>query len=115
MASRKRGSSTRKRGGDPGQLNLFDAPREKAPARTKRAALLRMKATRITGAVVEQSAILSPREAAAYLRVAISTLKSWRAKKIGPKWTRRGARLVCYFPEDLDAFLRRGPRDPDKS
>ena len=115
MASRKRGSRTRKRRGDPGQLNLFDAPREKAPARTKRAASLQMKAKRITGAAVEQSVILSPREAAAYLQVAISTLKSWRAKKIGPKWTRRGARLVCYFPGDLDTFLRRGLRDPDNS
>ena len=44
MASRKRGSRTRKRRGDPGQLNLFDAPADKAPARTKRAALLRLKA-----------------------------------------------------------------------
>ena len=115
MASRKRGSRARKRGGDPGQLNLFDAPGENAPARVKSAAPLRVKTKRLTAAAKEQSVILSPGEAAAYLRVAISTLKSWRAKKIGPKWTRRGARLVCYFPEDLDAFLRRGPRDPDKS
>ena len=114
MATRKRGSRISKRRGDPGQLNLFDAPADKAP-RAKRAAPLQVKAKRITGAAVEQAVILSPREAAAYLQVAISTLKSWRAKKIGPKWTRRGARLVCYFPGDLDAFLRSGLRDPDKS
>ncbi|WP_135211136.1 helix-turn-helix transcriptional regulator [Vitreimonas flagellata] len=114
MASRKRGSRTRKRRSDPGQLNLFDTPGEKAPVRAKSAAPLRVKTKRLTAAAREQSVILSPREAAAYLRVAVSTLKSWRAKKIGPKWMRRGARLVCYFPEDLDAFLRRGARDPDK-
>jgi|SRR5690606_254823 hypothetical protein len=115
MASRKRGSRTRKRRGDPGQLNLFDPPVDKAPARTKRAAPLRVKAKRIKAPPVERSVVFSPQEASTYLGVRVSTLKSWRAKKIGPKWTRRGARLVCYFPEDLDAFLRRGPRDPDKS
>lgn len=56
----------------------------------------------------------SRRKTSIYLGVAVSTLKSWRAKKIGPNWTHRGARLVCYFPEDLDAFLRRGARDFDK-
>jgi hypothetical protein len=115
MASRKRGSRTRKRRGDPGQLNLFDAPGEKAPARTKRAAPLRVRTTRLKAPSVERSVAFSPQEASTYLGVTVSTLKSWRAKKIGPKWTRRGTRLVCYFPEDLYAFLRRGPRDPDKS
>ncbi len=115
MASRKRGSRSRKRRGDPGQLNLFDASANKAPARTKHAAPLRVKAKRIKAPPVERSVVFSPQEASTYLGVTVSTLKSWRAKKIGPKWTRRGARLVCYFPEDLDAFLRRGPRDPDKS
>ena len=112
MASRKRGSRTRKRRGDPGQLNLFDAPAEKAPARTKHAAPLRVKAKRLKAPSVERSVAFSSQEASTYLGVTVSTLKSWRAKKIGPKWTRRGARLVCYFPEDLDAFLRRTPRDP---
>ncbi|UPT63851.1 MAG: helix-turn-helix domain-containing protein [Hyphomonadaceae bacterium JAD_PAG50586_4] len=115
MASRKRGSRTRKRRGDPGQLNLFDTPGEKAPVPIKRAAPLRVKAKRLKAPSVERSVAFSPQEASTYLGVTVSTLKSWRAKKIGPKWTRRGARLVCYFPEDLDAFLRRGPRDPDKS
>lgn len=113
MASRRRGSRTRKRG-DPGQLNLFDAPGEKTPAPTKRAAPLRVKTKRVKAPFVGRSVALSPQEASTYLGVTVSTLKSWRAKKIGPKWTRRGARLVCYFPEDLDAFLRRGVRDPDK-
>jgi hypothetical protein len=115
MASRKRGSRTRKRRGDPGQLNLFEAPGEKATVRIKLAAPLRVKAKRLKAPSVERSVAFSPQEASTYLGVTVSTLKSWRAKKIGPKWTRRGARLVCYFPEDLDAFLRRGPCDPDKS
>ncbi|MBL8544099.1 MAG: helix-turn-helix domain-containing protein [Hyphomonadaceae bacterium] len=115
MASRKRGSRTRKRRGDPGQLNLFDAPVEEARARAKRAAPLRVKTKRLKAASVERSVAFSPQEAATYIGVTVSTLKSWRAKKIGPKWTHRGVRLICYFPEDLDAFLRRGPRGPDKS
>lgn len=114
MASRKRGSRVRKRRADPGQLNLFEAPGERAPTGPKPAAPQRLKTKRITAASIERPVILSPREAATYLGVAVSTLKSWRAKKIGPPWTRRGGRLVCYFPADLDTFLRRGARDPDK-
>jgi hypothetical protein len=112
MAARKRGSRTRKPRGDPGQLNLFDAPEQRA--RAKPAAPLRMRAKRAVPAAIERPKILTPREAAAYLNVAVSTLKSWRAKKIGPVWRRRGARLIFYFPEDLDAFLRRGARGHDK-
>lgn len=107
-------SRTRTRRGDPGQLNLFDTLGEKAPARTKRAAPMRVTAKRLKAPSVERSVAFSPQEASTYLGVTVSTLKSWRAKKIGPKWTRRGARLVCYFPEDLDAFLRPGARGPDK-
>lgn len=114
MATRKRGSRTSKRRGDPGQMNLFDVAREPAQTRAKPASPLRARAKRIRAPSIEKSVTLSPREASIYLGVAVSTLKSWRAKKIGPKWTHRGARLVCYFPEDLDAFLRRGARDPDK-
>jgi hypothetical protein len=114
MASRKRGSRVRKPRNDPGQLNLFDAPGERPQPRAKAAAPLRVKTRRIKAASVERPVIFSPRDAATYLGVAVSTLKSWRAKKIGPRWTHRGARLVCYFPEDLDAFLRRSARDPNK-
>lgn len=113
MASRKRGSRERKPRADPGQLNLFEAPGERAQTRPRPAAPLRVKTKRITAASIEHPVILSPREAATYLGVAVSTLKSWRAKKIGPAWTRRGGRLVCYFPADLDAFLRGGARHRD--
>lgn len=114
MAPRKRGSRVRKARGDPGQLNLFETSEQRARTPTKPAAPLRVKAKRIKAASIERAVILSPHEAATYLGVAVSTLKSWRAKKIGPPWTRRGGRLVCYFPADLDAFLRRGARDRDK-
>jgi DNA-binding transcriptional regulator YiaG len=49
--------------------------------------------------------VLGPSEAAQYLGVSVSTLKNWRAKNIGPKWTLRGARLVAYRPADLEKFL----------
>ena len=112
MAAHKRGSRLRKRRGDPGQLNLFDAPERKAAP--KPAAPLRVKTKRVLAPRVERPVVLSPRDAAAYLNVAVSTLKSWRAKNIGPSWRRRGARLICYFPADLDAFLERGARGLDK-
>jgi predicted DNA-binding transcriptional regulator AlpA len=49
--------------------------------------------------------VFSPREAAQYLGVSVSTLKLWRAQKVGPKWTKRGARLIGYRPSDLEQFL----------
>lgn len=113
MAAHKRGSRVRRRRGDPGQLTLFEAPEHRAGPTP--AAQLRVKATkRVLAPRVERPVVLSPRDAAAYLNVAVSTLKSWRAKNIGPAWRRRGARLICYFPADLDAFLERGVRERDK-
>jgi predicted DNA-binding transcriptional regulator AlpA len=55
--------------------------------------------------IVERPIVLSPREAAQYLGVSVSTLKNWRAKKSGPRWTHCGARLVAYRPADLEKFL----------
>ena len=83
-------------------MNLFDAVGEPAQMRSKSATPLRARAKRIRAPSIEKSVTLSPREVATYLGVAVSTLKSWRAKKIGPKWTHLGARLL------------RGARDPDK-
>lgn len=111
MAQRKGGSRSQRQRSDPGQLSLFEA-REQRPPPAKPAS--RPKPKRATAPVIERPVILSPREAAAYLNVAVSTLKSWRAKNIGPAWSKRGARLICYFPADLDAFLRRGVRERDK-
>jgi predicted DNA-binding transcriptional regulator AlpA len=53
----------------------------------------------------ERAVVLSAREAAQYLGVSVGTLKHWRAKKIGPRWVMRGARLVAYRPAELEKFL----------
>lgn len=112
MASSTRGPRSRKRRADPGQLNLFDVPGEASAPRPLASAPFRARSKR-ANREIGAPRILTPQEAAQYLNVAVSTLKSWRAKKIGPAWRRRGARLVFYFQEDLDAFLRRDTRGRD--
>jgi hypothetical protein len=44
-------------------------------------------------------------EAAALLRVTSSTLRTWRARKIGPRYRKAGGRIV-YFGADLLTFLQ---------
>jgi hypothetical protein len=107
-------SGSRRRRSDPGQLNLFEDGEQRAPPRPAAKAAI-AKPARVKAAPAERPTVLSPREAAAYLKVSVATLKSWRAKKIGPAWRRRGARLVSYFPADLEAFLRDGARSHDKT
>lgn len=104
---------SRRRRSDPGQLNLFEGREQRAPPRPAAKAAI-AKPARAKAVPAERPGLLTPREAAAYLRVSVATLKSWRAKKIGPPWRRRGARLVSYFPADLEAFLRDGARSHDK-
>lgn len=90
---------------DPRQMGLFDAL-EVAPAALARAPRARAaKARPPRAGVVERAVVLSPSQAAQYLGVSVSTLKNWRAKKIGPRWVMRGARLVAYKPADLERFL----------
>ncbi|MBN8606448.1 MAG: helix-turn-helix domain-containing protein [Caulobacterales bacterium] len=106
MTRRARRKSPQKRLSDPGQLGLFDAVETAAttPAKQPKPA----KSSRVKPAsspARERPVVLSPREAAQYLGVSVSTLKAWRAKKIGPKWTMRGARLIAYRPADLERFL----------
>jgi hypothetical protein len=50
--------------------------------------------------------VLNTKEAAAYLKVTVQTLATWRWRNIGPRWTKTG-RSVKYRPADLDAFLAR--------
>lgn len=110
MARRGRKNSRNKGRTDPGQLGLFD-PIERTPARAAAQPAARAKPARQDRSQTTDSAgatrpvVLDAREAARYLGVSISTLKSWRAKKIGPRWTMRGARLVGYRPADLERFL----------
>ena len=50
--------------------------------------------------------LLDEREAAAYLTVAVTTLRNWRSLKgKGPRFVKVGARLVRYRRTDLAAFI----------
>ena len=108
MARRGQKKSPKKRWTDPGQLGLFDtAEKRDAQRATPRPAT--QKSSNAKGSkttLVDRPVVLSPREAARYLGISESTLKNWRVKKIGPAWRKRGARLIAYFPADLDGFLR---------
>jgi len=109
MAQRRRKKSPQKSLVLPGQLALFDTleePGNRAPAQAKRMQRARRaKPARATAAQAERPVVLSASEAAQYLGVSISTLKLWRARQIGPKWTKRGARLIGYRPAELERFL----------
>jgi hypothetical protein len=106
MAGRGRKKPAKRRWSDPSQLALFDAnDGDRAGAGPSKAKQSTPKPRSQRKLATEGAVVLNPREAAIYLNVSISTLKSWRAKKIGPAWRKRGARLISYFPADLDAFL----------
>jgi hypothetical protein len=49
--------------------------------------------------------VLTPAKAATYLNIKPATLKSWRAKGVGPAFVKRAARLIGYTPAALDACL----------
>jgi hypothetical protein len=111
MAKRlgKAGKSKRSRSRAPVQLSLFDllatlsmsvdlpteAAKPPAKARTRRA----------TKPAVDKPAVLTPAEAATYLNIKPATLKSWRAKGVGPAFVKRAARLIGYTPAALEAYL----------
>ena len=91
------------------QLSLFDdlprspvTPKPQAEARrpTRQAATSR-------AALAVKPIVLTPTQAAAVLCVKPSTLKSWRAKGVGPDHVKRGVRLIGYLPAALDAYLRK--------
>ncbi|MEQ1617114.1 MAG: helix-turn-helix domain-containing protein [Terricaulis sp.] len=90
---------------DPRQMGLFDALEVAPTAPTRKSRVKASKAKPPSSAAAERPVVLDPREAAQYLGVSVSTLKNWRAKSIGPRWTMRGARLVAYRPVDLENFL----------
>lgn len=46
-------------------------------------------------------ALLTPKEAAAFLQVSEKTLEKWRTKGTGPKFRRLGHRTVRYSQDDL--------------
>ena len=50
--------------------------------------------------------LLTPREAAAFLKVSVVTLAKWRGKKSEPAYTRTG-RTVKYTRKALEDYLRK--------
>jgi hypothetical protein len=93
----------------PKQLSLFDdlphspiaAKPEPTPPRQSR------RPTPLRQVPAVKPAVLTPVQAAELLGVKPATLKSWRAKGVGPDYVKRGVRLIGYFPAALAAFLRK--------
>ncbi len=56
---------------------------------------------------------LTEAEAAEYLELKKGTLANWRAKGVGPAYSRLG-RAVRYSPEDLEKFANDRRFNPDQ-
>ena len=54
----------------------------------------------------ENETYLTPKEAAAYLKMGVSTLAKLKMKKIGPVWIAQRPNSVRYARADLDAFMQ---------
>lgn len=52
--------------------------------------------------------LLTENEVAGYLRVSTMTLRNWRWKRTGPRFTRIGERIVRYPFGEVRAFLEAG-------
>ncbi len=50
--------------------------------------------------------LLTPKEAAAFLKVSIHTLAKWRQLKTGPAYTRTGNRIK-YSRKALETYLKK--------
>lgn len=55
--------------------------------------------------------LLNDREAAAWLSLAVGTLRNWRATKRGPAYVKLGPRAVRYAESALARFVADGARD----
>jgi len=51
--------------------------------------------------------LLTPHEAAEFLRVPESTLAQWRSQRRGPRFVKLERRLVRYRASDLEEYLSR--------
>ena len=60
----------------------------------------------------QQSPLLTPREAATWLRSKERTLERWRHQRMGPAFVRVG-RHVVYRLEDLQAWVERQTNQAD--
>ena len=111
MAKRPRtvGKSKRGRACAPVQLSLFDllaaphAGEDTPAAATKHSTKPRPR--RPTKPAIDKPAVLTPAEAAMYLNIKPATLKSWRAKGVGPAFVKRAARVIGYTPAAVEAYL----------
>lgn len=91
---------------DPNQLSLLDFnPSAKAAPPTMKTKALRQAASETRRDAAPMPNVFTPKQAAAYLNLSLATLKAWRAKKTGPAFVKRGARMVGYRPADLDAYM----------
>lgn len=59
-------------------------------------------------AALNPTDLLDETEASAYLNIAVQTLRNWRWRGIGPRFSKLGARAVRYRRGDLDAFVEAG-------
>lgn len=61
------------------------------------------------------SNLLTPKEAAEYLKVSEKTLEGWRRADVGPKFYRLGSHRVRYFKSDIESWLRAEAPSPKTS
>lgn len=49
---------------------------------------------------------LTPEDVADRLQVTVRTLQRWRSAGEGPRFSKRGNKVVRYFVEDVDEWMR---------
>lgn len=54
---------------------------------------------------MDQSVLMTPQEAAAFLKLYPDTLKKWRRVGKGPKFHKMGSRCIRYVREELEEWL----------
>lgn len=57
--------------------------------------------------------VLNPKEAAEYLGVSVRLLQEWRARGVGPAFSKFGSRFVRYQRRDLDDWLEEVKKSGD--
>jgi predicted site-specific integrase-resolvase len=58
--------------------------------------------------------LLTEREVADRLGIAVTTLRRWRWARRGPTWLKIGS-AVRYEPTDLERFIEAGRQEPNPS
>jgi hypothetical protein len=61
---------------------------------------------------IQQSQMLTPREAAARIGVAPDTLRTWRMNHTGPRFHKYSARVFRYAVNDVEAYIAEHRYDP---